>query len=65
MYAESGEVIDVATHTVIGQLRAKEQDSSGNLVLGPYSHSRFMLEIDFDGGDVVNVTDQAGVGRVR
>jgi hypothetical protein len=65
MYAESGEVIDVATHTVIGQLRAMEQDSSGNLVLGPYSHSRFMLEVDFDGGDVVNVTDQAGVGRVR
>jgi DNA-binding beta-propeller fold protein YncE len=65
VYAESGEVIDVASHTIIGQLRAKEQDSSGNLVWGPYSHSRFMLEIDFDGGDVVNVTDQASVGRVR
>jgi len=65
VYAESGEVIDVASHTIIGQLRAKEQDSSGNWVWGPYSHSRFMLEIDFDGGDVVNVTDQASVGRVR
>ena len=57
MYAESGEIIDVATRKVIGELRAGST--------APYSHSRFMLEIDFDGGKVSRVTDQFGVGRVR
>ena len=56
MYGEEGEIIDVATRKVIGQLRAGT---------APYSHSRFMLEIDFDGGKVARVTDQFGVGRVR
>jgi len=65
MYAESGEVIDVKTHKVVAQLRAKQLDSSGNLVWGPYSHSRFILEVDFDGSNVFNVTDQFGIGRVR
>ena len=65
MYPESGEIIDVATRTVIGQLRGKTTDSAGNLIDAPYSHSRFMIEVDFDGGKVVHVTDQFGVGRVR
>ena len=56
MYPESGEIIDVATRKVIGQLRVPNQ---------PYSHSRFMVEVDFDGGKVVRATDQFGVGKVR
>jgi hypothetical protein len=63
MYPESGEIIDVATHKVIGQLRGKTVDSSGNTVNAPYSHSRFILEVDFNGGQAVAVTDQFGVGR--
>lgn len=64
-YPESGEIIDVATRKVIGQLRAKATDPLGNLIDAPYSHSRFVLEIDFDGGNVSHVADQFGVGRVR
>jgi hypothetical protein len=56
MYPESGEIIDVASRTVIGQLRVDG---------APYTHSRFMLEVDFDsGGKVTHVTDQFGIGRV-
>ena len=65
MYPESGEIIDVATRKVIGQLRAKTKNSAGELVDAPYSHSRFMLEVDFDAGKVIRVTDQFGVGKVR
>lgn len=65
MYPESGEIIEVATRKVVGQLRAKQKDAAGNWVLAPYSHSRFILEIDFDGGQAVRVSDQFGIGRVR
>jgi DNA-binding beta-propeller fold protein YncE len=65
MYAESGEVIEVAGHRVVGQLRAKGLDSSGRAVWAPYTHSRFILEVDVSGTNVVNVTDQFGTGRVR
>lgn len=65
MYPESGEIIDVATRKVVGQLRAKTVDSSGRLVDAPYSHSRFMLEVNFDSGKLMRVTDQFGIGRVR
>jgi hypothetical protein len=65
MYAESGEVIDVASHRVVGQLRAKQRDASGNLVNAPYTHSRHMIEVQFDGGRLVRVTKQFGIGRVR
>jgi DNA-binding beta-propeller fold protein YncE len=65
MYAESGEIIDVVRHRVAGQLRAKTTDSSGRLVWAPYTHSRFILEVDVSGTNVVNVTDQFGIGRVR
>jgi hypothetical protein len=65
MYPESGEVIDVATHKVIAQLRAKTYNSSGALVDAPYSHSRFILEADFLNGQAVTVTEQFGVGRIR
>jgi DNA-binding beta-propeller fold protein YncE len=65
MYAESGDIIDVATHKVIGQLRAETTDSSGKLVPAPYTHSRFDLEVDFGSdGQATHVTDQFGVGRV-
>jgi DNA-binding beta-propeller fold protein YncE len=65
MYAESGEVIDIATHKVIKVLRGKKRDGAGNLVDAPYSHSRHMLEVQFDGGKLVRVTKQFGIGRVR
>jgi hypothetical protein len=65
VYAESGEIIDVATHTVIGQLHPRTVNASGQTVLGPYTHSRYYLEVDFDGGRAVRVTNQFGVGRVR
>jgi hypothetical protein len=54
----------VATHNIIGQLRWKTI-KSGQEVWGPYTHSRFIFEVDFDGGRPVNVTSQFGVGRVR
>jgi hypothetical protein len=31
----------------------------------PYTHSRFIVEVDFDNGKVVHTTDQFGVGVVR
>ncbi len=65
VYGELGEIIDAATKRVVGQLRAKELNASGQLVDAPYSHSRFMLEVDVVGGRVVRATDQFGVGLVR
>jgi hypothetical protein len=65
VYAELGEIIDVASKTIIGQLRGKELNSAGQLVDAPYSHSRFMMEIDVVGGQAVRATDQFGVGLVR
>jgi DNA-binding beta-propeller fold protein YncE len=65
MYPESGEIIDVATHRVVGQLRPRQRDASGNLVNAPYTHSRHMIEVQFDGGQVVRVTKQFAIGRVR
>jgi hypothetical protein len=65
MYAESGEVIDVATHKVITVLRGKQRDAAGNFVPAPYTHSRHILEVQFDGGKLVRVTKQFGIGRVR
>jgi hypothetical protein len=65
MYAEGGEIIDVASHRVTGQLRGMRTNSSGQLVPAPYTHSRFLVEVDFDNGVPVRVTNQFGVGRVR
>jgi len=65
MYPESGEIIDVATRKVVGQLRGKTTDSTGKLIDAPYTHSRFIVEVDFDNGKVVHTTDQFGIGRVR
>jgi hypothetical protein len=65
MYAEGGEVIDVAAKKVVGQLRPMQKNSSGQLVQGPYAHSRFEVEVDFDNGAPVRVTDQFGIGRAR
>jgi DNA-binding beta-propeller fold protein YncE len=65
VYPESGEIIDVATHQIVGQLRWKKLNSQGQEVWGPYTHSRFIFEADFDGGKLVNVTNQFGDGRVR
>lgn len=67
LYAENGEVIDVATLKIVGQLRAKTTDGSGNLVWDKYSHSRFMVEVDVDTttGRAVKVTKQFATGRVR
>jgi hypothetical protein len=51
---------------VIGQLRAKTTDSLGNLIDAPYTHSRYMLEINFTPvGNAVRATDQFGIGLVR
>ena len=61
VYAEGGEIISVATKTVVGQLRAKNADGAW----APYTHSRFMLEVDFINGVAVRATDQFGVGLVR
>jgi hypothetical protein len=66
IYPEGGEIIEVATRRVVGQLRAKTTDALGNLIDAPYTHSRFMLELDFDAtGNVVRKTDQFGIGLVR
>jgi hypothetical protein len=65
MYAEGGEIISVATHTVVGQLRAKTVSSTGVVSLAPYSHSRFIIEVDFDNGRATRVSNQFGIGRVR
>ena len=66
LYAESGDIIDVATRRVIGQLRAKRLSSTGTWVDAPYTHGRFMLEINFDPtGKAVRATDQFGIGLVR
>ena len=65
MYPESGEIIEVATRRVIGQLRSKKLDSAGHLIDAPFSHSRFMLEVDFDQGKLVRVSKQFGIGLVR
>jgi DNA-binding beta-propeller fold protein YncE len=55
LYPESGEIIDVAAKKVVGQLIG----ANGN-----YVHSRFALEVDFRNGEVAQVGDQQGVGRV-
>jgi hypothetical protein len=65
MYPEGGEIVDIASKTVVGQLRSKTTDASGNLVWAPYTHSRFILEVQFDAGLTVRATNQFGVGRVR
>ncbi|HEX8916624.1 MAG TPA: hypothetical protein VF796_30015, partial [Humisphaera sp.] len=65
LYAESGEVIDANTLKVVGQLRAKSVSSTGTLTLDPYSHSRFILEVDVLGGTPVQVSKQFAVGKVR
>jgi DNA-binding beta-propeller fold protein YncE len=66
VYAESGDIIEVATRRVIGQLRAKTTDALGNLVDAPYTHGRYILEINFDPlGNAVRATDQFGIGLVR
>jgi hypothetical protein len=66
IYPESGEIIEIATRKVIGQLRAKTKNSLGQLVNAPYTHGRFMLEVHFDPtGKVVRATDQFGIGLVR
>jgi DNA-binding beta-propeller fold protein YncE len=65
MYPETGEIIDVATQKVIGQLRGRVPDDAGHLIPGPYTHSKFMLEVDFDQGSVSRVSDQFAIGRVR
>lgn len=61
VYAEGGEVISVASKQVVGQLRARRPDGT----LAPYTHSRFMLEVDFVDGKPVRATDQFGVGLAR
>ena len=65
MYPETGEIVEVATHKVVGQLRSKQLNSDGRLVWAPYTHSRHILEVVFDRGRLAHVTDQFGVGRVR
>jgi DNA-binding beta-propeller fold protein YncE len=64
LYAEGGEIIDTSTNEVIGQLRAKTAAPDGTLRWAPYTHSRYLLEVDFDGGRAVRVTDQFAIGRV-
>jgi hypothetical protein len=64
MYPEGGEIIDVATHQVVGQLRGRTTDAAGNGVVAPYTHSKNMIEVDFAGGRAVRVGDQYGVGRM-
>lgn len=65
MYAESGDIIDVASRRVIGQLRGKANNSAGALVDLPYTHSRHLLEIQWDGDELIRVTKQFGIGRIR
>jgi hypothetical protein len=54
-YPETGEIIDTATNTVVGQLRDKN---------GLFSHSRFGLEVVMRGGVPIAAGNQFGVGRV-
>ena len=37
--------------------------SSGKLVLAPYTHSRSMIEVDFNNGVAIRTTDQFGIGH--
>lgn len=53
-YPESGEIIDTGAKKIVGQLIGAN---------GRYLHSRFGLEVVFDGNRVVGVGDQQGVGR--
>jgi hypothetical protein len=55
-YPSTGEVIDVATHTII----AKLTDEEGRMV-----QSEKMLEIDFRGDKPVRAGDQFGIGQVK
>jgi hypothetical protein len=54
-YPETGEIIDSASDTVVGQL--KDAD-------GTFTHSRFGFEVVLRGGVPIAVGDQFGVGRV-
>jgi DNA-binding beta-propeller fold protein YncE len=55
LYPESGEIIDVTTKKVIGNLMGAN---------GHYVHSRFALAVEVRDGTVVRVGDQQGVGRM-
>ncbi len=63
MYTEGGDVISTAANTVVGNLRAETTNSSGNLVLAPFTHSRAMIEVDFNNGLALRSTDQFGIGH--
>jgi len=63
MYTEGGDVISTATNTVVANLRAETTNSSGKLVLAPYTHSRSMIEVDFNNGLAIRTTDQFGIGH--
>jgi hypothetical protein len=65
LYPESGEIIDMFANKVIGQLRSKTVDADGRTVLAPYTHSRYILEVDVADGRVVRTTNQFGIGRVQ
>lgn len=65
MYAESGDIIEVATRRVIGTLRGKTKNAAGALVDAPYTHSRHLLEVQWDGDELIRVTKQFAIGRLR
>ena len=54
LYPETGEIIDTKTKTIVGHLTGPN---------GQWIHSRFALEIDFDGGTPTRCGDQFAVGR--
>ena len=55
-YPSSGEVIEVATHRIVGALKDEH---------GDHVESEKMLQIDFAQGQPVRNGDQFGIGRVR
>lgn len=55
-YPSSGEVIDVASHKIVGTLEDDE---------GRHVASEKLLEIDFANGEPIRNGDQFGLGRVR
>ena len=56
IYPETGEIIDTNTKRVLGHLKGAN---------GLYTHSRFMVEVDFKDGVPIRAGDQFVVGRVR
>jgi chitodextrinase len=55
VYPETGEIIDIGTKKIVGQLIGPE---------GLYTHSRFMVEVFWRDGIPLSAGNQVGIGRI-